>query len=388
MKIFVACLGTIGDLNPYLTVGAELSARGHDVTVLSDASKEESVARAGLRFAKVMPRGSWERVVSQPAFWARETCLQTVLQYVYIPTAVPIYKYVLANHEPDNTLLVGLHGSIGLRFAQEKLGAPLVHLYLSPYQARREENATDTQEDSQLSSLLKQLRSLFKLPAQSQPLQDWLFSADRRIAAFPRWFDAAEVDTLDLACTDFVFSDDVRWNDATALNEFLANGSPPIVFTAGTGARHARGFFQAALPACERLSARAIFLSSSAEQLPPHLPETVFHCTYAPLARLLPAVEGIVHHGGIGTCAQALRAGIYQLIRPTAFDQFDNAQRIAALGVGASICSSVDDGSEMAAAIARLRSNPAVKQRCSDVSRCLTDTDATSAIATLIETAM
>jgi rhamnosyltransferase subunit B len=51
---------------------------------------------------------------------------------------------------------------------------------------------------------------------------------------------------------------------------------------------------------------------------------------------LLPQVAALVHHGGIGTTAAALAAGIPQLIAPFAFDQFDNAARTVRLGVGQS----------------------------------------------------
>jgi rhamnosyltransferase subunit B len=52
------------------------------------------------------------------------------------------------------------------------------------------------------------------------------------------------------------------------------------------------------------------------------------------LKTLLPHVAAIVHHGGMGTTAEALRAGVAQLAVPFAWDQFDNGARIAALGVG------------------------------------------------------
>jgi rhamnosyltransferase subunit B len=45
----------------------------------------------------------------------------------------------------------------------------------------------------------------------------------------------------------------------------------------------------------------------------------------------------LVHHGGIGTTAQALRAGRPQLVIPMAHDQFDNAARVKRLGVGSRI---------------------------------------------------
>jgi len=44
-----------------------------------------------------------------------------------------------------------------------------------------------------------------------------------------------------------------------------------------------------------------------------------------------------VYHGGIGTCAQAIRAGIPQLVAPMAVDQFDKAHHIRTLGLGVSV---------------------------------------------------
>jgi len=64
--------------------------------------------------------------------------------------------------------------------------------------------------------------------------------------------------------------------------------------------------------------------------LPPH----ALHAAYAPFSRVLPRAAAVVHHGGIGTCAQGLAAGIPQLLMPMAFDQPDNAMRLRRLGVG------------------------------------------------------
>jgi UDP:flavonoid glycosyltransferase YjiC (YdhE family) len=63
------------------------------------------------------------------------------------------------------------------------------------------------------------------------------------------------------------------------------------------------------------------------------LPDTIFTAEYADYARLFPRARAIVHQGGIGTTAQALRSGRPMLVMPFGFDQFDNAARVARLGV-------------------------------------------------------
>jgi rhamnosyltransferase subunit B len=79
---------------------------------------------------------------------------------------------------------------------------------------------------------------------------------------------------------------------------------------------------------------RAIFLTRHQEQVPADLPATMLWQPYVALSELLPRAAGLVHHGGIGTTAEALRAGVPQLVTPFAWDQFDNAARMKALGVG------------------------------------------------------
>jgi rhamnosyltransferase subunit B len=54
---------------------------------------------------------------------------------------------------------------------------------------------------------------------------------------------------------------------------------------------------------------------------------------YVPFSQVLPRCRALIHHGGIGTTAQALTAGLPQFIMPMAFDQPDNADRLEKLGV-------------------------------------------------------
>lgn len=68
---------------------------------------------------------------------------------------------------------------------------------------------------------------------------------------------------------------------------------------------------------------------------PKHLPPGLRHETYVPFSWLLPQAIALVSHGGIGTIAQGMRAGIPQLLAHVNFDQRDNGSRLEALEVGA-----------------------------------------------------
>jgi len=93
----------------------------------------------------------------------------------------------------------------------------------------------------------------------------------------------------------------------------------------------------------------------------------VAHFAYVPFSTLLPRVSAFVHHGGIGTVSQALRAGVPQLIRPMAHDQFDNANRAVRLGVAMKLMPRNCRVKNVVNAIERLTSDAAIRQRCTQL---------------------
>jgi UDP:flavonoid glycosyltransferase YjiC (YdhE family) len=129
----------------------------------------------------------------------------------------------------------------------------------------------------------------------------------------------------------------------------------------------AASFFTAAVEACRRLGRRGLLLTKFADQVPSELPADVRHFEYVPFSRVLPRVAAIVHHGGIGTTAQGLRAGIPQLIMPLSHDQPDNAARLARLGVGDQLAPASFRGDRVAEKLSRLLDSPAVRTNCAQV---------------------
>ena len=78
-----------------------------------------------------------------------------------------------------------------------------------------------------------------------------------------------------------------------------------------------------------------------------------------------------MHHGGIGTTAEALRAGVPQVIVALAYDQFDNAARVEALGAGALVGGGAAGARPraLAAALRRLLADDAVRAGCAQAAR-------------------
>src|SRR5947209_11251198 len=148
---------------------------------------------------------------------------------------------------------------------------------------------------------------------------------------------------------------------------------------------HARDELAASAEACRLLGRRGLLVTKHPAQLPPTLPPGVIHVDYAPFSELLPRCAALVHHGGIGTTAQALAAGVPQLIVPFAHDQHDNAARVKRLGCGAELASRRYRPTAVAGKVGFLLSDSRIAASCRSVAARFEGQDALEETCDLIE---
>jgi UDP:flavonoid glycosyltransferase YjiC (YdhE family) len=194
---------------------------------------------------------------------------------------------------------------------------------------------------SQIKKLYKnehydQLRRELGLPDRGNPVFEGQHSPTRILALFSELFAQPQPDWPPQArITGFAFYDGRNEQQMSPeLARFLDEGPPPIVFTLGTSAVWvARDFYRESIAAAKLLGRRAVLLIGDDRNKPEEsLPAEIIAVDYAPFEALLARACAMVHHGGVGTTSQALRAGIPTLIVPFAFDQPDNAAHAARLG--------------------------------------------------------
>ncbi|MCE3251328.1 MAG: glycosyl transferase family 28 [Cellvibrio sp.] len=123
-------------------------------------------------------------------------------------------------------------------------------------------------------------------------------------------------------------------NSRAELDALIEKQGAPLIFTSGTGVKDVAELFAEGRKICEQLRVPGLFVggASGAELLQGS--SLCTHIDYIDFEYALPKALAIIHHGGIGTTAQAIKAGIPQLIRPLKYDQPDNANRLYKLGLG------------------------------------------------------
>src|SRR5262245_2622538 len=361
MRVLLFPVGSAGDVHPFVGLGQRLRSRGHDVTLFTSGYFAALVSRAGLGFVEALAAEDHLALEQEADLWRPIKSFKVLFGQPRVGQDIRRqYRFIEERHVPGDTVVVAGTLAFGPRIARDKLGVPVVSAHLQPaviksviktpvyagmgmkpWWPRWLKRAMFWVGDRWivdpiLGPTLNQFRAELGLPPVRSILTEWMHSPDRVIGLFPDWYGPPAPDwPPQVRLTGFPLYDggDVK-PLADDVLKFLDAGEPPVVVTFGSAMRFAKPYFAAAAEALRALGRRGIFLTPYREQLPSELPAGVAPFDYVPLGQLLPRAACLVHHGGIGTAAQGLAAGVPQLVMPLAHDQPDNADRLRRLGVG------------------------------------------------------
>lgn len=343
-RIVLCTMGTRGDIAPFIALAAELAARGSRVTILSNENWRDLALASGARFVAIAPPDPTQSGRDDFAF--------------FLDNVLPSFRRSFAEIEAlrsteDGIVVVHKMGMLGAQCAAERFGLPSIKVALQPSairSARRPAWPLTSLARGRWRAVTRPLIPAFywlrELSGRYRPHTNAFRRAvglrpvplgainrteDMTLVMCPPWFAMPQTDwPRDTHCVGFPFTTPGAL-DSQAL-DFIDRAGAPLVFTPGTGITDSSGFFDTAHRVCESLRLPAVFLSPRA----PERPDARVLCrSFVELGALLPRSRLLFHHGGIGTTAQALRAGIPQVILPNRFDQPDNAMRIASLRLGA-----------------------------------------------------
>jgi len=388
MRFLCSTFGSSGDVFPMLGLALELRGRGHDVTFATNGHYEKVVTDNSLPFESMGSEEDFLRCIGNPDLWHPRRAFPHLFESLKstLPRQYEIHEN-LARSGP----IYGITNCLGFGalMAQDVLKIPVVTLHLQPavlWSNIEPPSLVGVNGPRWLRRLLLRVGERFAIDPivcpymnrwrreyQLPPIRNtmrWWNSPFGVLCMFPEWYAKRQSDwPVNLMQTDFPL-----WNNRSDqkldlnVETFLRSGDAPIIFTPGSGNIHGRSFFQAAVQACTALQRRAILLTEFAEQVPTSLPNGIVHFSYIPLNRLLSRSAAFVHHGGIGSTSQAILAGIPQLLMPLAHDQFDNAYRVKAFGIGDSIPMSQLTSRKLQTALTRLLANPSINSNCKDYS--------------------
>jgi rhamnosyltransferase subunit B len=362
-RIVLSTFGSSGDFNPFVALGLELRERGHDVVFAVQDLFAPVVAEQGFALhrlsgnvvAAMAGQGTKNLGASNPI-----PSVRALVQYGIMPV-LDTQVGELGEACQDADLLVTSYGQLAGSFVASECPLPWATVAFSPItipsaymttmplpiqlppRLQRQVNRLQWRVGSlvlrQIADRpINRVRSLYHL----QPLHEalWLGAASPQLVcvtcspAFqprpPDWPNHVRM-------TGFCYWDGAAaWESPPELVAFQKNRRPYVVVTAGSIASPLgdvfADYFRTSVEAILSAGARALVIGQSPDAAPRH--DDVLRLPFVPYSAVFPSSAAVIHHGGIGTTAQALRAGVPSLVVPWGVDQFYTAAQVTRSGAG------------------------------------------------------
>ena len=389
MRVLLVTTGSHGDINPFIAIGRALRERGHDAVLMTNPYYQGQVEEAGLGFLGVGEYLDLKKVHETiPDLMHERKGTRIVLDMIIGKFAGDSYRAVRAQLQNGAfDVVVHHHIALGAAWAAEELGVPTASTVLAPMMWMSKGDLFTPQSWSSVypSRVLLWLIHTLKGPM-LKLMMDPVIHRVRRDLGLRKvkgeYFRITRGGTVNLGMWSPALrgplADDPKrsvicgfpWHDQHGEQEnageqieaFLARGEPPILFTLGTAAVHVAGdFYEHAAEACQILGRRGLLLVGPGRPAPKNLPAGSLAVEYARFSAVMPRCAVNVHHGGIGSTGQGMRAGRPTVVIPHAHDQFDNAARLKRLGVSDSIPRPKVTAARLAAAIRTVLGNSAAE---------------------------
>jgi rhamnosyltransferase subunit B len=402
-------MGSAGDVHPFIALGVALRARGHRATILTNPIFQEIIEAQGIGFLPVGTAAEANAAIANPELWHLRKGFKVIAQ-VIVPAIAEIYE-LIEKHADADTVVAFSSLAFGARVAQEKLGVPSASVHLQPSVIRTfvDQGMMGNVRlsasrpkwfkqglfrlidylivDRRIKQPLNTLRARLGLGPVDRVMHRWIHSPQLVIAFFPDWFAAPQPDwppnthTVGFPLWD---ADGETPLPADA-EEFLSSRAAPLIFTPGSAGATMQRFFKESVNAARELHLPAMLVTNYPEQVPKKLPRDIRVFGYLPFSQVLPRAALLVYHGGVGTLAQGIKAGVPHLVVPHGYDQFDSGWRIEQLELGRSISQSRYRARRVARAIEGILSDGASVQRCREFASRIDSDDAVARACTLIE---
>lgn len=382
MKVVLAGYGSRGDVEPCIAVARELHGRGHDVVIAVPPDKLAVAESVGLAAVAYGPN-SREQINMATTFVRNvQNPMSALPQVIERVTTVWTGKSeTLASLAAGADLLVaGMNEQRLAANVAEHFGIPLAALHFFPAETlelgRLQSDVTSAAEGAQRRAL-----GLPGTPSAQSDLEIQTYDELLAPELAKQWarsgYRRPFVGSLTLGLPTDADDEVLSW---------IADGTPPIYFGFGSTPVTSPAETVAVISAaCAQIGERALICSGPNDftHIPPadnvQIVETVNH------AAVFPACRAIVHHGGAGTTAAAMRAGVPMLILWLWLDQPIWADAIGKLEVGVGRAFSASTLDSLVADLRSVRSAHYLSRAREVATRLTKPADSVAAAADLLE---
>ena len=362
MKITVFAAGSQGDIQPCVVLSRGLQQAGHDVCLAAPEDFASFVQKHGVDFFRL--RGDIQKIMASdtgrkfmgtgganPIKSIR--AIRTMLGPVVTQMTEDAYA---ACCDADAIVCLGVLSTFGQSIA-EALSIPMINVEPTPLLPTRAFAAPSWPIQRDLGGLHNYLSGILMLQViwlwyppfvnefrQRLGLAAYTASSFHRVLRTTPMVSAYSPSIIphpadwpdNVHVTGYLFLDErADWQPSSELKAYLAAGDPPVYIGFGSMAgRNPEQLARLIMEALAKSGQRGLLLTGWGGFRTDLASDNVFVVDSAPHSWLFPRMAAVVHHGGAGTTAEGLRAGVPAVIVPFAFDQFFWGARLKKMGLG------------------------------------------------------
>jgi len=362
MNITIFAAGSRGDIQPCVVLARGLQKAGYRATLAAPEDFTDFVQGHGVDFYPL--RGDVQKIMASDT--GREFmekgggnplksvfAVRKMIAPVVLDMASDVYE---ACREADGLICLGVFSAFGVSVA-ESLGIPMLNIEPTPLLPTRAFPAASWPIQKSMGGLHNYLSGVLMLDVVwlwyrpfvnefRKRLGLSMYNASRflhtlktipMLGAYspgliphPRdWPESLHI------IGSLYLDSQADWQPSPELEAFLEAGKPPVYFGFGSMAGETpEQLAGLVLEALARTGQRGLLLTGWGGLCLESIPENVFMLETAPHSWLFPRMAAVVHHGGAGTTAEGLRAGVPSIIVPFILDQPFWGARIHAAGLG------------------------------------------------------
>lgn len=413
-RIVLTTWGSYGDINPYVGLSLALKARGHEPVLAAPGYYRSLAEREGIAFHAVRPEIDPTNLDIVARVMHPRRGPEVILRELMLPSVEDAYED-LQSAVRGADLLVSHPITFAAPVLAHKTGIPWVSSVLAPISFFSAHDfpvlpvAPFLKRLERLGAWVAKLlvrvarhstrnwsmpvygfRARLGLPPGGDPIYEGQHSPNLVLGLFPRVLAKPQPDwPTNVRITGRVPFDAAHGKALSLeLQQFLADGPAPVVFTLGSSAVMTAGdFYEQSIQAVQQLGVRAVMLAGveGVKRLSGRQSKNVLIVDAAPHSQLFPKAAVIVQQCGIGTLGQAMSAGCPILAVPFAHDQPDNAYRIEKLGAARVVYPAQYRTQRVTQELRRLLDEPKFGQSAREVAAKLRAEDGAAAACDAIE---
>lgn len=353
MKITMVSIGSTGDVLPYLVLGKELQARGHEITICAFSEFHEITIDAGLRFLPLY--GNSKNFISELMNGGEGIGFLRRAAHILSEMAEPMMQSILSACE-DADGIISVYLAEVVQTVAEVLHKPYIQTQFFPME-KTAQTAISSAPFRKLGKawnlLTYDLGYLLIGGIEKYLLDDWRVAhglPKKKLQTKRNYQVNGHYLPVIYAIPPQIFPRPKEWNEHVYMTgfwredtspqpdegivRFLEKGSKPIYIGFGSmNDDHMQKTLDVVLDALRRAHLRAVISSGWGDAVIQPT-DDLYPLQYVSHTWLFNEVCATVHHGGAGTTAASLYAGKPMLIIPFSGDQPFWGERIHAMKLG------------------------------------------------------